>query len=98
MFVGVESNVKLYSYFYRTLELCLTEAMNCHLFVGILGERYGWVPEKYMVPDQQQFDWLKEYPQGASVTELEMHCAALVKANDVQHTAFFYLRNNAFEK
>ena len=83
---------------YRTLELCLEEASKCHLFIGTLGERYGWVPDKYVVPDTSEFDWVREYPSGASVTELEMHCAALVRPHEAQDTTFFYFRNNDFEK
>lgn len=83
---------------YRTLELCLTEATKCHLFVGMLGERYGWIPDEYVVPDTPEFDWVREYPAGASVTELEMHCAALVRPDEAQERAFIYLRNNEFEK
>ncbi len=64
----------------------------------MLGERYGWVPEKSAVPDSPEFDWVREYPAGASVTELEMHCAALVNPGAAQEMAFFFIRDNAFEK
>ena len=33
----------------KTLEVCLGEVSKCQFFVGLLGERYGWVPESYMV-------------------------------------------------
>ena len=66
--------------------------------MGILGERYGWVPDVYVVPDSPEFDWVREFPSGASVTELEMHCAALVNPTDAQDRAFFYIRDNAFQK
>ncbi|KAJ8317249.1 hypothetical protein KUTeg_005153 [Tegillarca granosa] len=82
----------------RTLELCLTEISKCQFFVGLLGERYGWTPEKYVVPDTDMYDWVREYPPGASVTELEMHYAALSKAKKVKQKAFFYFRDSTFEK
>ena len=63
----------------------------------MLGERYGWTPAKYDVPDTEEFDWVREYPQGASVTELEMHSAALAKPREAMENAFFYFRDNSFE-
>ena len=37
----------------QALDLCLQQIDECQpLFVGILGERYGWVPER--IPDLQQ--------------------------------------------
>ena len=32
-----------------TLALCLSQVAKCQLFVGLLGERYGWVPDQYHV-------------------------------------------------
>ena len=84
--------------FFRTLELCLSEIEKCNFFIGLLGERYGWVPNKYVVPDTPEFDWVRSYPTGASVTELEMHCAALANSKKMKDKAFFYLRDPAFEK
>jgi hypothetical protein len=34
----------------RVLSLCLAEIQRCQLFLGFLGERYGWVPET--IPDE----------------------------------------------
>ncbi|XP_053406458.1 telomerase protein component 1-like [Mercenaria mercenaria] len=83
----------------RTLELCLSEVSRCQFFVGILGERYGWVPDKYDVPDTPEFKWVKEYPLGASVTELEIQAAALGHKDktDMRDKAFFMFRDNSFE-
>ncbi|WAR22045.1 TEP1-like protein, partial [Mya arenaria] len=61
----------------KTLELCLSEVQRCQFFLGILGERYGWVPDEYIVPDTPEFAWVREYKPGASVTELEMQAGAL---------------------
>ena len=70
----------------------------CQLFLGILGERYGWIPDKYHIPIASDYDWLREYPPGASVTELEIYQAALAKPHLVQDKAFFYFRQPAFIK
>jgi len=80
----------------RTLELCLTEVAKCQLFVGILGDRCGWVPDRHDIPSTAEFDWVREYPSGASATELEIHCAALAKPADALEKAFFYFRSNQF--
>jgi hypothetical protein len=58
----------------ETLKLCLDEIRACRpFFIGLLGERYGWVPDdaaftKDLVEEQP---WLLEN-QGKSVTELEI--------------------------
>ena len=82
----------------RTLELCLSEVSKCHLFVGILGDRYGWTPDQYDVPSSSEFDWVRDYPPGASATELEIYLAALAKPADALEKSFFYYRNNQFLK
>lgn len=62
----------------KTLQICLDEIDRCRpFFIGMLGSRYGWVPEKYEVPDLPQFDWLQSFPAGRSVTELEFEYGAL---------------------
>ena len=81
----------------RQLELCLTEASRCDLFIALLGERYGWQPA-YNVADDPRFDWLSSYPEGASVTELEIHSSVLAKGAEMREKAFFYLRDNSFQR
>jgi len=80
----------------KSIELCLAEVERCQpFFIGILGNRYGWAPAEYDVPDQPRFHWLKNYPKGRSITELEMHLAAL---NDPGNAgaSFFYFRDDSF--
>lgn len=84
--------------FCRAVELCLTEVKKCEFFIGILGDRYGYVPDSYNVPDMEEFDWLKTYPPKASVTELEMHLGALSNPSKFLDKAFFYVRDSSFEK
>eukprot|EP01127_Copromyxa_protea_P014003 TRINITY_DN3838_c0_g2_i1.p1 TRINITY_DN3838_c0_g2~~TRINITY_DN3838_c0_g2_i1.p1 ORF type:complete len:2315 (-),score=541.03 TRINITY_DN3838_c0_g2_i1:41-6064(-) len=78
----------------KSIQLCLDEVDRCRpFFIGMLGERYGWAPEEYEVPDHPRFAWLKNYPKARSITELEMHYAAL---SDPENSpgAFFYLRDH----
>ncbi len=44
---------------------------------GMLGSRYGSVPSEYVTDGEARFDWLREYPSGRSVTELEFVYGAL---------------------
>ena len=80
----------------KALEICLEEINRCHYFIGLLGQRYGWAMDEYPVPDMAEFDWLKEYPPGRSITELEIYHAALADPEKAQNKAFFFLRDPAF--
>ncbi|XP_077865627.1 telomerase protein component 1-like, partial [Saccoglossus kowalevskii] len=80
----------------KSIEICLSEVSRCDLFIGILGDRYGWIPERYLAPDTEEFDWLKDYPAGRSITELEMFHAALCDSQNMGDRAFFYLRSGDF--
>ena len=49
------------------------------------------------VPDDADFDWVRAYPTGRSMTELEMHSAALANPTSARTSAFFYIRCSDFE-
>jgi telomerase protein component 1 len=38
---------------------CLEEVSRCHLFLGLLGERYGWVPSESDLPEGPEFAWIR---------------------------------------
>ncbi|GIY87685.1 hypothetical protein CDAR_118681 [Caerostris darwini] len=78
----------------RAAELCLLEAQKSDLFIGILGDRYGTI-YNFDPPDSPDLQWVKEYPHGLSITELEMYAGAL-KEKSIKKKAFFYIRNNSF--
>ncbi len=76
----------------KVLPICMTEIENCFpFFIGILGDRYGWVPnvDEQMVKREP---WLLDY-QGRSVTELEILKGALMKGKE-DVNAFFYFRDS----
>ncbi len=81
---------------HKALEICLEEIAKSQYFVGLLGERYGWIQEEYNVSDVPEFDWLKEFPKGRSITEVEMHHAALRDIDKAVGKAFFYFRDPSF--
>ncbi|XP_054848405.1 telomerase protein component 1 isoform X2 [Eublepharis macularius] len=81
----------------KQLELCLSEVARSHLFIGILGERYGHIPGEYSLPDELQYEWVKSYPGGRSVTELEaVQFLNGCKGSSAGSRAFFYLREPDF--
>ena len=80
---------------HKAIEICLQEISRCQYFIGLIGQRYGWAPEQYQVPDSPEYDWVREYPSGRSITELEMYHAALCDTDKVVGKAFFYFRDLA---
>ena len=79
----------------KVLPICLEEIRRCRpFFLGLLGERYGWVPEH--IPDDlvAQQPWLAEHRE-RSVTELEILHGVL---NDpaMANRACFYFRDLAY--
>src|SRR2546428_9831282 len=56
----------------QVLPICLAEVHRCRpFFLGLLGERYGWVPDQLAPALVEQESWLAEQ-RGRSVTELEI--------------------------
>ena len=74
------------------LDVCLRQIDACRpFFVGLLGERYGWVPRRIPQAAILDFPWLPEHA-GASITELEIWHGVL-NNTATQNRAFFYLRD-----
>jgi tetratricopeptide (TPR) repeat protein len=67
----------------KVLPICLEEIRRCQIFIGLLGERYGWVPE--VSPDGVY----------GSVTEREIVEGALDSPARAER-AFFYFRDPAY--
>ena len=79
----------------EVLRICLAEIRNCRpYFIGILGERYGWIPEEPEEEMVREEPWLGEH-RSASVTELEILHGVLNDPQTADH-AFFYLRDPAY--
>jgi nephrocystin-3 len=76
----------------KVLPLCLAEIEHCRpYFIGLLGERYGWVPEE--IPQELIVlqPWLNEHRK-QSVTALEILHGVLLNPKMAEH-AFFYFRD-----
>jgi len=74
---------------------CLAEIDACRpYFVGILGERYGWVPTNIPGPTLDGLPWL-DATEPRSATELEIIHGALAEQAR-QTRAFIYFRDPAY--
>src|SRR6516225_1304369 len=72
---------------------CLHEIDVCRpFFLGILGERYGWVPTRYPADALKKFGWIQQHT-GKSLTELEIHHSVLQNQQMRGH-AYFYFRDS----
>jgi tetratricopeptide (TPR) repeat protein len=79
----------------KVLPVCLAEIRGCRpYFIGLLGERYGWVPDEIPAPVLDIEPWLAGH-LGCSVTELEILHGVLDDPAMAGHS-FFYFRDPAF--
>lgn len=79
----------------KVLPLCLEEIQRCRpFFIGLLGERYGWVPSAIPADLIQVQPWLLNYPN-RSVTELEI-LHGVFGAEKVSGHSYFYFRNRDY--
>ncbi len=90
----------------ETLRICLEEIDRCRpsapvFFVGLLGERYGWIPpEDYFKPDvleDPNLGWVREHINGKSVTELEI-LHGVLRNEVMRDKAFFYFRYDGYQE
>jgi nephrocystin-3 len=79
----------------KVLPLCLAEIERCRpWFVGLLGERYGWVPDSIPPAVRESLPWLQERSQ-QSVTELEI-LHGVLRDPAMAGRALFYFRDPAY--
>jgi tetratricopeptide (TPR) repeat protein len=77
------------------LSICLDEIRRCRpYFIGILGERYGWVPEEFEPRVLEMEPWLHGLAD-RSITELEILHGVLNDPLMADH-AFFYFRDPGY--
>jgi telomerase protein component 1 len=80
----------------KVLQVCLDEIDRCRpFFIGILGERYGWVPARYEIPDEPSYLWLRALEPGRSITALEIYYGVLREPERARR-AFFYFRSHEY--
>ncbi len=77
------------------LAICLNEIERClPYFIGILGERYGYVPELIPPDLLETYPWI-ETQTARSVTELEMRLGCLAREG-LNPQAHFYFRSSSY--
>jgi tetratricopeptide (TPR) repeat protein len=77
------------------LPLCLAEIERCRpFFIGLLGERYGHVPQTVNKDLLESLPWLADHQQ-SSITELEILHGALNHLGTARHT-YFYFRDPVY--
>lgn len=79
----------------QVLPICLAEIERCRpFFIGLLGSRYGWVPDAVDAELLSQEPWLEEHLE-RSITELEI-LHGVLNNPDMTDRAFFYFRDPAY--
>ncbi|MEW6386990.1 MAG: tetratricopeptide repeat protein [Thermodesulfobacteriota bacterium] len=79
----------------EVLPICLREIELCRpYFIGLLGERYGWVPEKIDPRLVEEQPWLAEHWEH-SVTELEI-LHGVLRNPEMAKRSYFYFRDPAY--
>ncbi len=81
----------------KVLPICLEEIKRCRpYFIGLLSERYGWIPDTIPIEVIEREPWLQEHLHGKkSVTELEI-IHGVLREEKMHGHAFFYFRDPAF--
>ncbi|MGO9531422.1 MAG: DUF4062 domain-containing protein [Syntrophobacteraceae bacterium] len=81
----------------KVLPICLEEIKRCRpYFIGLLGERYGWVPQNIPKELLEKEEWLREqFKERKSVTELEILHGVLNNPKMAGH-AYFYFRDPTY--
>lgn len=83
-------------------EICLKEIEASRpFFIGIIGERYGWVPRDTDFNENsslfESFPWIKkDLEDGLSITEIEIQYGVL--RNQLPVNAFFYFKEETAEE
>jgi len=81
----------------ETLKICLDEILKCKaspvFFLGMLGDRYGWIPEDEdpKIIADINYRWMSKY-KDKSVVELEILCAVL-NERPTDSSSYFYFRD-----
>lgn len=80
----------------QVLDLCLNTIDECRpFFLGLLGERYGWIPPPDKLPEEgSKHGWTQRHTD-KSVTELEIRWGVLLKSA-MRDQALFCFRAPAF--
>jgi tetratricopeptide (TPR) repeat protein len=75
----------------NVLKVCLDEIKRCRpFFIGLLGDRYGWVPPEKRMADAVVGEGLKVSLKDKSVTDLEIEFGVLASREQLVRSAFYF--------
>lgn len=88
----------------KVLDVCFNTIRNSRpYFVGLIGNRYGWIPTKErqtkvcsLFTDDD--DFMRKYTDDRSVTEMEILYGALGKNELIPHSYFFFRSDSVYEQ
>ena len=73
------------------LKVCLNEIDRCNpFFIGIIGDRYGWVPSAKRIKDAETEKGFESNLKNKSVTALEIEYGVLASKEQLQRSLFFF--------
>lgn len=79
----------------KVVDVCLREIDDTRpFFIGLLGERYGWIPKKHELGSQvfENYTWIKyDLTNELSITEIEIQYGVLRSSHNIN--ASFYFRS-----
>ena len=79
----------------QSLELCLELVDQCSFFLGILGSRYGYIPDDYLSCnlEDKKFSWLANFQAGCSITHLEIEFGSFYEREHRSNRPVILFRN-----
>lgn len=81
------------------LKVCLDEIKRCRpFFIGLLGDRYGWVPSEERMKTALAGEKLALPQKGKSVTALEMEFGVLAGEEQLSRSVFYFREPLPYEK
>jgi tetratricopeptide (TPR) repeat protein/nucleoside-triphosphatase THEP1 len=73
------------------LKVCLNEIDRCEpFFIGIIGDRYGWIPPEKRMEDAEKEKGFKSKLINKSVTALEIEYGVLASKKQLKRSFFFF--------
>lgn len=83
----------------NVLKVCLEEIRRCRpFFIGLLGDRYGWVPSELRMKNSVIGEGLETELKGKSVTALEIEFGVLAGGEQLSRSAFYFREPLPYEK
>jgi len=81
------------------LKVCLNEIDRCEpFFIGIIGDRYGWIPPEERMKDAEKEKGFKSKLKDKSVTALEIEYGVLASKKQLKRSFFFFRDPLPYEK